>query len=160
MEIVEVTTVDEIEPLMSIVRTHQDDKECLKSIQVQLTKELGEVNDNRHIYIAYENEVVVAMIQLILKNADNDPDLADGKEIAHVHNLQVRHELQGRGIGFRMMEFIEEKAKSLGKTTITLGVDDGNANALHLYKKLGYETFKKYEGRTPDEFGYCMKKML
>lgn len=160
MKINEVTNSDAVESLLSIVSTHINDAEHLAASKKQLLQELGEVQHNRHIYIAYENEIVVAMAQLVMKNADNDPELANGIDIAHVHNLQVRSELQGRGIGKRMMAYIEDKARALRKTTLTLGVDDTNERAIGLYHKLGYKQFKTEPGRTPDEECLVMKKSL
>ncbi len=160
MKISEVTSLEDIESLMSIVATYVKNAGYLEVSRTQLLRELGEVHGNRNIYIATENGMVVAMVQLILNNADNDPELANGINIAHAHNLQVRSELQGRGIGRKMMEFVEEKAQVLGKTTLTLGVDDGNDRAIELYKRLGYRVFKEGPGRTPEEKGFDMKKSL
>jgi len=67
-----------------------------------------------------------------LRAADNDLEQTNGKDIVSVHNLQVRSELQGQGIGRKMMAFIEEKARELGNKTITLGVDNTNSRAIDL----------------------------
>ena len=160
MKISEVTNLEAIELLLSVVETYVKDTEHLETSRKQLLQELNEAQDNRHIYIAQEGDVVVAMIQLILTNADNDPEFANGRDIAHAHNLQVRSEFQGRGIGLQMMEFVEEKARAMGKTSLTLGVDDGNERAIGLYKKLGYKVFKDEPGRTSDERVLCMRKTL
>ena len=160
MKIIEITESKDIDLMLSIVKTYPRTNEEMKATQEQLTKELSEAGDNRHLFIGYKDNVSVAMIQIILKNADNDPDLANGKDIAHVHNLQVRQELQGNGIGRDMMDFIEDRARELGKIILTLGVDDTNERAIKMYKNRGYETFKTEPGRFPGEFGYCMKKVF
>jgi len=160
MKIREITNIDNIDILLSIIETYTTDTEQLQASGKQLLEELGEAGDNRHIFIGEENGVVVAMIQIIIKNADNDPDYANGREIAHVHNLQVRKNLQGQGIGLQMMEFIEEKARQMGKKILTLGVDDCNNRAIRLYKKLAYEVFKESPGRFPEERVLSMRKEL
>ncbi|MFH2049931.1 MAG: GNAT family N-acetyltransferase, partial [bacterium] len=110
--------------------------------------------------VGYQNDQAVAMIQMILKNVDNDPELADGNQIAHLHNLQVRNEFQNQGFGKEMMVLVERKAKELGKVIITLGVDDTNHKAISIYNNLGYITFKTEPGRTPDEKCLLMKKEI
>ncbi|MCP4685684.1 MAG: GNAT family N-acetyltransferase [bacterium] len=160
MKISEIDGAEDVESLLSIVSTHTDDAEQLRPARKQLLKELGEVRTNRHFYVGLENGTVVAMIQLVLNNADNDPELANGEDIAHTHNLQVRSELQGRGIGRRMMEFVEEKAREMGKKTLTLGVDDSNERAAGLYRKLGYRLFKEEPGRVDSEKCLFMRKSV
>ncbi|MBN1211548.1 MAG: GNAT family N-acetyltransferase [candidate division Zixibacteria bacterium] len=160
MRIIEITESKDLDLMLSIVKTYPRTDKEMESTEKQLNKELSEAGGNRHLYVGYKNDICVAMIQLILKNADNDPDLADSKKIAHVHNLQVRQDLQGNGIGRTMMDFIEDKAREMGIKVLTLGVDDVNKRAIKMYKNRGYETFKTEPGRYPGEFGYCMKKTL
>ena len=59
-----------------------------------------------------------------------------------------------------MMAYIEDKARNMGITTLTLGVDDSNERAIDLYKKLGYEVFKVEPGRIPEEKCLAMRKSL
>ena len=160
MKIDEITTTGDINMLLEISSTYNNDPDHLAALRKQFLKELSEAGDNRLIFVARINDIAVAMIQLILKNADNDPEQANGKDIVSVHFLQVRKELQGQGIGRKVMAFIEDKARQLGNTTITLGVDDTNSRAIDLYTKLGYEVFKTLPGRTPDEKCFIMKKGL
>jgi len=160
MKITEVTDLNDVDILIDIALTYPKTPEQSLAVKKQLLKELSEAGDNRLIFVGYQDDQAVAMIQLILKNADNDPEYANGKTIAHIHNLQVRCGLQNQGIGKKMMAFSENKLKELGKNVITLGVDDTNIKAISLYKKIGYHTFKIEPGRTPDEKCYVMKKEL
>lgn len=160
MKIIELTNLNEVDVLIEIASTYPKTQEELLAIKKELQKDLSEAGDNRHIYVCYDNDVCVAMIQLILKNADNDPEYANGKDIAHVHNLQVRKDRQSECIGKLIMDYIENKAKEMGKKVLTLGVDGDNDRAIKLYKNRNYEIFRKDKGRTPDEWGYAMKKEL
>ncbi len=160
MKIIEIRDIDDVNELIKIASTYPKTQEESLAVEKQLQIELSEAGDNRHIYVCYDNDVCVAMIQLILKNADNDPEYANGKDIAHVHNLQVRKDRQNEGIGKLMMDYIEDKAKEMGKRVLTLGVDSDNERAIKLYKNRDYKIFRKDKGRTPDEWGYAMKKEL
>ncbi len=160
MKIIELTDLDDVEILVDIAASYQKTTEQHLAVNKQLIEELSEAGDNRLVYVCFDNDNPIAMIQLILNNADNDPELANGKEIAHIHNLQVKQDLQNQGIGKKMMAFIENKAKELGNNVVTLGVDDSNLIAIHLYKILGYHTFKTEPGRNKDEKCFLMKKEL
>ncbi len=102
----------------------------------------------------------VAMVQLIVNNADNDPEQADGDKIASIHFLQVLKSRQGRGIGAEFMTRLEEIARTMGKLVLTLGVDDSNSRAIELYLRIGYKQFKTIEGREPGEYGLIMRKEI
>ncbi|MFH2048892.1 MAG: GNAT family N-acetyltransferase, partial [bacterium] len=105
--ITEISDLNDVDILVEIASSYPKTKEEMLSVKKQLLRELGEAGDNRHIFVGYQNEQAVAMVQLILKNADNDPELADGNQIAHLHNLQVRNEFQNQGFGKEMMVLVE-----------------------------------------------------
>lgn len=146
--------------LISIAETHSNSNEHLENIKARLCRELEEIEDNRDIFIKRQENQPIAIIQIIYKNADNDPDLADGEKIAHIHDLEVHKSFQKQGVGRYMMEFAEKYAKQKGIEKLTLGVDSTNSRAVKLYNGIGYKVFKKEEGRTPDEELLLMSKSL
>ena len=160
MRIIEITDEHEIETLLSIVETYPYTAGEMEAIRIQMQGELSEAGNNRHMFIGIEYDAAVAFIEIILKNADNDPDLANGEDIAHVHNLRVRRELQGKGIGRQIMAFAEDMARQMGKLSLTLGVDDSHERTINLYKKLGYVVFKEEPGRFPEEKCLIMRKRI
>jgi len=160
MEIREITDNQEIDSLLALTLTYPYAKDQESLLREQLFRELSEIGDNRYIFAGSEDGVLVAMIQLVIKNADNDPDLANSRDVAHVHALWVRHDRQGQGIGRQMMAYLEDKARQMGKRVLTLGVDDINARAIRLYEGIGYEVIKAVDGRTPEEKCLIMIKPL
>ena len=106
------------------------------------------MGDNRILYFL-EEVVPVAVVQLILINANNDLELANGKDIAHIHALQVSKIHHRQGHGLRLMQLLELEAILLGVNTLTLGVSSDNEKGLNLYKKLNYSLMKTLDGRTP-----------
>ena len=155
-----MTDSENVNALLAIAASYVESPAHLESTETQLARELSEIGDNRHIYVGIEADEPVAMIQLVLKNADNNPKLANGQDVAHLHNLQVRKDRQGEGFGRQMMAFIEDKARQMGKKVVTLGVDDVNARAIALYNGLDYLLFEEAEGRTQEEKCLLMKKRL
>jgi ribosomal protein S18 acetylase RimI-like enzyme len=116
--------------------------------------------DNRVIFIARDHKDYVAYVHLILQRADNDPEMANGATIAHVHDLRVNFARQAEGIGSLCMDFLEKQAARMGFKILTLGVDSPNEKAIGLYTKLGYIRFKEIQGRNLDERCYYMRKSL
>lgn len=125
-----------------------------------VSKEFEELGENRVVFLGFENNEPIATVQLLLKRADNDPELADGKDIAHVHHLRVSYSYHKSGLGKQMMGQAERYATEHGFKRVTLGVDDWNENAIGFYQHLGYKTLKEAEGRTSDEKLIYMYKDL
>lgn len=123
-------------------------------------QELKEVENRLFFFGRNEDLSPCAYVQLIMKNADNDPELANGYEIAHIHDLRVRSDQQRQGIGFSLMDALEFEAFELGIKVLTLGVDNWNTHAIHFYDQLGYRKFKEVSGRSEDEVCYYMQKQL
>lgn len=81
-----------------------------------------------------------------------DPETAELK--------RVYSRVKSRGIGGRIVEFLEEEAKSLGYLRICLETRKVNENAVRFYLSLGYKTipnYGKYKGR---EEAVCFEKIL
>jgi ribosomal protein S18 acetylase RimI-like enzyme len=158
--------IRELEPgakpdvLAAILEPFNIDEDCRDAALGNFREEISEIGDNRIILVGEIAGNPAATGQLVLKNADNDPELADGRRIAHVHRLWVRKDLQRRGLAKAMMRRLEEKAGALGYQTLTVGVDDYNTAAIALYRALGYAEFKREEGRSHGEQLLLMRKML
>lgn len=154
------TDSNDLEKAMSIVATFGGNEESLMKIKAYIMNELSELGDNRVLYFLEKDNKTIGMVQLILKNADGDPELANGKDIVHVHALQISKHQHRKGYGYRLMQLLENEAKSQGIVKLTLGVDGDNEKALGLYRKLGYSLLKMTEGRTAEEKLFYMQKTL
>jgi len=150
----------DIDSAMKIVRTFGGSDDDLVKIQEYISQEFRELGDNRILYLAETSDRVVGMVQLVLRNANNDAQLANGKDVAHVHALQIAKDLHRQGFGYLLMQQLEEEARKSGLVRLTLGVDQDNEKAIHLYKKLGYVLFREANGRSPEVKLYYMQKSL
>jgi len=142
----------------SILGTFGFTEEIVSGLLANFDRELQEIGSNRVIFRGMRSGRAVSTVQLILQNADNDPELANGMDAAHFHALWVSKDLHRQGIGERMMMYCEEYARSRSFILLTLGVDDSNPAALRLYQKLGYSVFKEEPGRNPSEKLLLMRK--
>jgi ribosomal protein S18 acetylase RimI-like enzyme len=57
---------------------------------------------------------------------------------AYIEQMSVAAETRGQGIGTRLLQWSEDKARENGATRVTLGVVHGNP-AERLYKRFGFE---------------------
>ena len=71
---------------------------------------------------------------------------------AHVLNISVDPNEQGKGVGRKMMESLIEKAKSEAETMF-LEVRPSNPGAIALYQKLGFNEIGTRKGYYPAENG-------
>ena len=86
----------------------------------------------------------------------DDPDYTIPDKRIYVSRMIVKQEYRNRGIGSEILTFLIEKAKEMGYSEMTIGVDKDNENALYLYKKSGF-TEVLFDGA--DENGEYFKLM-
>lgn len=66
-------------------------------------------------------------------------------ETAEIKRMRVLPELQGKGLGTRMLKLLESKAKELGYKKLILDTSLQQQAALHIYTKHGYKEYKRGE---------------
>jgi ribosomal protein S18 acetylase RimI-like enzyme len=70
-----------------------------------------------------------------------------GEKIAEVESLSVLPEFRGRGLGSALLEELHERLRRLGATDLVLGALAGNADAIRLYRRHGYQPTWLYLSR-------------
>lgn len=112
---------------------------------------------NRLVFIYKINGKFIGEGALVLDTGDCDYTVPDKR--VYVSRMIVRKEYRNRGIGSEILEFLISKAKDLGYSEMTIGVDKDNTNALHLYRKYGF-TEVLFDGADEDgEFYKLMKRI-
>ena len=61
-----------------------------------------------------------------------------GRKFVNVHDLVVTRQMRRRGVGAALLAAIEREARLGGACKVTLEVEEGNAEALGLYRAQGY----------------------
>lgn len=147
-DIITSKKTDDLDRVISIVKSFGGSRDDIQRIRAYIKNEFLELGDNRILFLLNLKEHgTVGCVQLILKNADSDLDLANGKDVAHVHALQINKNFHRMGLASKLMLELESVARSMGIERLTLGVDGDNSKAISLYKKLDYSLLKKAEGR-------------
>ncbi|MBO5421101.1 MAG: GNAT family N-acetyltransferase [Clostridia bacterium] len=108
----------------------------------------------RLVYIYKINGEFIGEGALVLDTGDPDYTVS-GKRV-YVSRMIVKKEYRNRGIGSEILKFLIDKAKAMGYSEMTIGVDKDNTNALHLYRKFGF-TEVLFDGA--DENGEYFKLM-
>jgi len=67
-----------------------------------------------------------------------------GETRMHINQIIVDKEYKRKGIGKRLLEEAEKKAKELGIKVIDLFVSEKNAEAVNFYEKMGFVTERRY----------------
>ena len=109
---------------------------------------------NRIVFIYKINGEFIGEGALVLDTGD--PDYTIPEKRVYVSRMIVKKEYQNRGIGSEILTLLIAKAKEMGFSEMTIGVDKDNVNALHLYKKFGF-TEVLFDGA--DENGEYFKLM-
>lgn len=80
-----------------------------------------------------------------------------GKE-GEITNVAVSPRFQNQGIGRRMLTYLLEQARGRGITRIVLEARVSNANAIHVYEKIGFKNcgIRKNLYEMPREDGMIM----
>lgn len=85
----------------------------------------------------------------------------DEKDVLHIVNIAVHPNYRRMGIGKKLIKFAIQLAKREGKREVYLEVRVSNVAAQMLYKKTGFEVFKKRPYYYDDgEDGLVMKKVI
>ncbi len=145
---------------VSIEPLNPDDYSKCSNIWNMKTQPLAEKwldeikSGNRLVYIYKINGEFIGEGALVFDTGDSDYTVPDKR--IYVSRMIVKKEYRNRGIGGEILEFLIAKAKSMGYTEMTIGVDKDNVNALHLYEKYGF-TQVLFDGK--DENGEYFKLM-
>jgi GNAT superfamily N-acetyltransferase len=91
----------------------------------------GVERGERILIVAKDRGRLVGTVQVLLKQPENQPHRAD------VAKMLVHPDARRRGIGAQLMRFVEEAARSAGKTLLVLDTTTGG-DAERLYERMGW----------------------
>lgn len=85
----------------------------------------------------YQGETLIAVLDLI----DGYPK----PEIAFIGFFMMNKAFQGRGLGSALIGELAAALRDLGKEAIRLGIDKGNPQSTHFWKKNGFTVIREVE---------------
>ncbi len=75
------------------------------------------------------------------------------KGVAYIGHLAIADQFQGRGLGVRLHQHLEQLPQSIDAGTLALDVSARNPNAQRLYERLGYQVVEVISGDLKTEYG-------
>ena len=95
------------------------------------------ISGSRVPYVFKEDDAFIGEVSLVLDT--NDSDYTIDKRRIYVSHLIVKPEKRRNGIGKRLVEYATDKAKDMGYSEMSIGVDLDNYSALKLYADSGFD---------------------
>ena len=106
------------------------------------------------IFVLYDKGILVG--ELRTKYESNDENFAMHGKRAYMYAFRVREGVQNKGYGTYLFKKVLAILEANGYSEFTIGVEDDNLKALHMYKKMGFHQFllRKHEEYQGDEYEY------
>ena len=111
-------------------------------------------NGIRDIFVLYDNGTLVG--ELHAKYESEDENYAVRGRRAYMFAFRVRKDRQNNGYGTYLLKEVIAELQRTGYSEFTVGVEDDNPRALHIYQAMGFCEFvlrakEEYQG---DEYEY------
>ena len=92
-------------------------------------------------------------------NTGKDPRLCNGLDTAYLAALRIYKEQEGQGHISRLVKAMEDHARSLGYTTLTIGVEENETRNRAIYAHWGYVNLIMTEEQDGERVLYYSKKL-
>lgn len=118
--------------------------ECTRDIQ----------NGNIDIFVLYDKEILVGELRVMYKSEDEYSAIPGRR--AYLFAFRVREGFQNKGYGTYLLETVLALLKEKGYSEFTVGVEDDNLRAIHMYQNMGFTEFllRKQEEYQGDAYEY------
>ena len=145
--------IEELTSMYSLKMSENEAKEKAQSEQYELLSEGVNTKDHFLYTIKTDSDKKVGSIWFGKMERDS-------KDIAFIFYIRIDNDKRGRGFGKSAIKMIEEEIKKIGIDTIRLHVLKDNITANKMYKNLGYNIFKDFDGYKEENLGEVLEKKL
>ena len=142
--------------------------------ELSLLTELFEYNDPEGMIAENSKEIGSGSADIFLMTEDGRPvgelhaayvsndERAIIGQRAYLYAFRIRDGYRGRGLGKKLLRFVINELSGQGYTEFTVGVEDNNERAGHIYESFGFTELiaRKYEEFQGDgyEFGLYLRR--
>lgn len=145
--------LDEIDELKKLFK-HND----FEKYKLDLINDIK--NGIRDIYVMHDNEKIIGELTVYYKDKSELEVIENTR--AYLSAFRILKEYRGKGLGQNLLNFVIKDLQENGYTEFTIGVEDDNENALHIYKKFGFNKViarlsEEYEGNSYEYNLYLRK---
>lgn len=132
-------TLDELERIWNQnIADHPEDPRWLRWKEAFISRNRS---GQAVTFLVLQNGAPMGEVTLELSQSGNRAILADGTERGYLQALRIRPELEGQGHVSKMMAALEDYARQIGLTGLTIGVEAKETRNLAIYLHWGYRNF-------------------
>ena len=125
--------IKEIEKLIPLFEA--DDNEQFMNERIERI-----VKNDIDIYVVEYKDKFIGEVTIVYNNV-NYKDYTILNKRVYMEAFRILKKHQGKGIGQYLLNEVINKVKKQGYSEITIGVEDDNENARHIYSKYGFTEF-------------------
>lgn len=106
------------------------------------------------IFVLYDKDVLIGELHVMYES--DDENYAVRGRRAYMFAFRVREDFQNKGYGTHLLKTVLAALKEKGYCEFTVGVEDDNYRAIHMYQALGFNEFllRKQEEYQDDAYEY------
>ncbi len=106
------------------------------------------------IFVLYDKDVLVGELHVMYENDDENYAIRGRR--AYLFAFRVREDFQNKGYGTYLLKTVLTELKENGYCEFTVGVEDDNFRAIHMYQALGFNDIllRKQEEYQGDAYEY------
>lgn len=128
------------------------DYKNVEEMIAECTKEIE--NGNIDIFVLYDKSVLIG--ELRVKYQSSDENFAALGRRAYLFAFRVHKDFRNKGYGKYLLKTVLNSLREDGYYEFTVGVEDDNLRAIHIYKSFGFHELllrqkEEYQG---DEYEY------
>ena len=111
-------------------------------------------NRKMDIFVMFEHGVLIGELHAMYENEDEN--FAVRNKRAYLYAFRIRDTYQNKGYGKKLLEAVISILQNDGYTEFTVGVEDDNERAIHIYHSMGFNEFllRKQEEYQGDAYEY------
>lgn len=95
------------------------------------------VKGDAEAYVVDNDGRIVGEITATFVNGDLEQETIPRVRV-YLQAFRVLPDFQGQGLGTKLLQFVVNELRSRGYTEFTIGVEENNSIARHIYEKLGF----------------------
>jgi GNAT superfamily N-acetyltransferase len=111
-------------------------------------------------YVALLDGKIVGTITLKAPGTTHGCEWYDRKDVSVFNQFAVDPELQNQGLGSKMLDFVERRAKDLGASELALDTAEGAKHLIEYYEKRGYRVVGFVDWEPTNYVSVVMSKPL
>ncbi len=118
--------------------------ECTRDIQNRIID----------IFVLYDRDILIGELHVMYENDDENYAIRGRR--AYMFAFRVREDFQNKGYGTYLLKTVLSILRENGYREFTVGVEDDNLRAIHMYRALGFNELllRKQEEYQGDAYEY------